>query len=278
MAVSARPSKKITRNLASSLVVEAFLLRLCFEAVEDSMKVLPPGIRVGMVRVPIGHDLFHWDGAKDRKTVNGTDQSYQSVDSRLPKVWMAAVRSVRHMIRKAREIAPVHVIYVPGNHDRTISWMFLERMAAEFAGDKHVTFDLDWSIRKYHEYGSTLTGLTHGNAPRKLVDLKDLMWAESLEAFGRCRYHVWRLGHFHTEKQLLLKTTNEHGMRFDVLPSLAPADDWHHSEGYVCNRPAAEVLLQSKEHGFAGRYPVYAREDLYESANVGSQVTAAAQA
>ncbi len=212
--------------------------------------------KIEQVRIPLGHDFFqvdNWHGT----TYKGT--FVDSTDDRKPKVFQKGYDAAQHVVMLCREVAPVEVIYVPGNHDTTTSWYLCEMLRRVFDGDKLVTVDVSPAKRKYRLYGPTLIGYDHGDT-MSMNDMPLLMAAEVPEYWNKSRYRSWRLGHFHKKKETKwIDNDTVKGVDVKILPSLSGTDKWHFDNGFVCNVRAAEAALWSRETGPAGFFPVEAR-------------------
>ena len=90
---------------------------MALEAIEDLVDRLQ-GMNITKFIVPMGNDLLHTDitmGGKGGTTTAGTPQD---IDTRYLKMFRMAFQLMVAIIDRLREIAPVDVIVVPGNHDR----------------------------------------------------------------------------------------------------------------------------------------------------------------
>lgn len=103
-----------------------------------------------------GSDNLHVNGHK-MQTVNGTSQD--EVD--LEQAWEDSFlffSSILFMCRK-RGIKP-KVVYIPGNHDKDLSWALCKTIAA-----CNPDLEIDCEVEQYkvHTYGSVFVGMTHGD-------------------------------------------------------------------------------------------------------------------
>lgn len=202
---------------------------------------------------PVGHDFFNannWTGT----TAAGTPQS--NVDDRMTKVFKVGVQAVARAVRTFRELAPVEVLWIPGNHDPETSFYLVQVLAAMFGEDKHVSFDDAPLRRKARLYGATMLGYAHGDAPRNLRDYPLLMATTWPEYWAASRFREMRVGHFHKRQETQhVSGDTFQGVRVVVVPSLSGTDRWHYEQGYVNNVRAAEVHLWHRDDGPAGFLP-----------------------
>lgn len=209
------------------------------------------GYPVEQVLLPVGQDFFHIN-APDNQTP--ATKNALDVDSRLAKIFDVGFMACVRVIAAASRLAPVRVIWVPGNHDPETSFYLVYALSAWFRNVKGVQVDLSPKARKYEQYGATLLGFSHGNEePHR--DLPTIMAAEEPEAWAATSFREWLLGHIHKKKQTHYLAGDTHGgVLVRTVPSLCATDYWHYRRGYVGKKRAAEAYLYSKEHGPVGNF------------------------
>jgi hypothetical protein len=225
-------------------------------AVDDLLEKLS-GFAVEQIKFPVGNDFMNVNSWA-RTTAKGT--VVESTDDRITKVFKAAYGAVRDAVVKCSEIAPVEIIWVPGNHDPETSWYLCELLKEVYRGSKRISVDNSEKTRKYQLYGISLIGWNHsdGVSLDKLAALMPIecdpeMWAKSV-------YRHLRVGHWHKAKQIRhVNRDTFHGVDVSVIPSLSGTDKWHYDQGYVGNLRTAEVAIWNRHTGFAGAFPVEAR-------------------
>lgn len=213
--------------------------------------------RVSRWLLPIGNDFFHMDNSRNT-TYMGTPQD---VDGRYAKVIEAGEMAVVKAIQRMAAVAPVDVVWVPGNHDPTTSYHLARFVWAFFSKCDGVNVDYGPSPRKYYRWENTLIGLTHGNE-EKITELPNLMASERPDDWAACKdgSKEWLIGHWHQSKQWTTKATDtSRETIIRGLMSLSGTDSWHHRKGYVNTSQAAEVYLYDKHDGYCGHNVVHAR-------------------
>lgn len=207
--------------------------------------------KIEKITIPLGNDLFHIDN-RAGTTERGTIVDY---DSRYTKIITTVQQALVEAIDLALEVAPVEVLHVPGNHDRTVSWHLSNWLHAHYGGrTKSVTVDIEPRTRKYQLYGNTLLGWTHGDQ-EKHRDLPLIMASEAADLWAKSLHREIHLGHLHQRKQLVyLGTDTRHSVTVRVLPSISATDYWHYANGYVGSPRAAEAYLYSKEDCYTGHF------------------------
>ena len=205
---------------------------------------------------PVGSDLLHFDTPRGETTA-GTPMD---TDGRWPKVYSAAIGALRWSVDLMRQVAPVHTVWVPGNHDLVSSWFMVQVLKALYGDATDFTVDDGPSPRKYIEHGCTLLGLTHGGKEDpKHTDLPTLMASEAAEAWARTRHHEWHIGDQHRKRALQWWSTETYtGCIVRTLPSLGGTDSWHHGKGFISTGAdrCAEMYLWSRNDGYIGHLAV----------------------
>lgn len=205
---------------------------------------------IGKFMIPVGNDLLHIDSHKNA-TTNGT---VVDTDGRFCKIIATAEMAVIKAIDYARSVAPVDVVYVPGNHDYTTSYHLSRTLSAWYRNCSNVNIDISPKKRKYYRWEKVLLGMTHGNHEKK-HDLTGLMALESPHDFAESVCREWLLGHEHRFKQFQTQTGDTHqGVVIRTLRSLSGTDAWHHENGFVGARQAAEIYYYNNIDGYCGHY------------------------
>lgn len=205
---------------------------------------------------PVGNDFLNSDNAAG-ETHAGTRVME---DSRYQRTWRIARDTVIAALLMAREVAPVDVIIVPGNHDKERIFYFGDVLAAYFHNDKRIRVDNTPPLRKYVKFGVNLIGFTHGSYEAKITDLPLIMATERPEWWAQTKYREWHLGHFHRKREIRFLDVDEmRGVRIRILPSLTAVDDWHYERGYNWQH-TAEAYLWNAKTGYCGHWAVNAEE------------------
>jgi hypothetical protein len=219
--------------------------KLYFEAMEDLISK-SKGFPINRILFPIGQDFFHLDNAKNM-TVNDTPLD---VDSRYYKIFETGVIACVKAIDYLMNIAPVDVVWVPGNHDRTTSYQLVRELKSWYRLTKRVNVDIEPKMRKYYRYGSNLIGFTHGNEERKDT-LPSIMATECPNGWVSAITREWHIGHKHKSNLVEFEVDGAPvGIR--VLPSISGTDSWHYRKGFANQLRAASAFLYSYNRGYTG--------------------------
>lgn len=200
-----------------------------------------------------GNDVCHMD-TKRGETTAGTAMD---VDTRYVRVYRRICAIHRRAVDILRDVAPVDVKIVPGNHDELTSFHLGEILAARYDGVKGVTVDNGARLRKYYDYGVNLFGFTHGDA-EKVSELPLAMAREQPELWAKCSSREWHIGHKHISEKLEAQNRpgrieqdffSDKGVRIRRLTSLSGHDAWHTKHAYM-DRRACEAFVFHREAGF----------------------------
>jgi len=192
----------------------------------------------------IGNDYFNTDNL-GRTTTAGTPQDeclrYQESFARGKELMVSGINLLR-------QVAPVDILMVTGNHDTQRLYYLGHALEGIFLNTPHVKVDNSSRQRKYVRYHQNLIGFTHGNN-EKHFDLPLLLATEAQEDWAKSRHREFHLGHFHSRKhKMFVPSYDRAGVLVRILPSLCPPDAWHASMGYSA-RLAAEALYFDPEDG-----------------------------
>ncbi len=217
--------------------------KVFLEAVEDLISK-SSGLPIGRVLFVCGNDFLNTDHL-GRTTTAGTPQDdmlrYQESFLRGRQLLVGA-------IERLRQLAPVQVIMVSGNHDTQRIYYLGDVLEAWFRNTADVEVDNSPRSRKYFQFERNLIGFTHGNN-EKHCDLPLLMATEAPDGWAQSRHREFHLGHFHSRKnKMFVPSYDRGGVMVRLLPSLCPPDAWHAIMGYS-SKLAAEAYFWDAEEG-----------------------------
>ena len=170
----------------------------------------------------IGQDLLHHDNFKS-STSNGTVIANANMKQ--------AVEDAKQFYYPLIEIAAsqangnVKIIYSKGNHDESMSYMFVQVLKERFP---QLRFDDEIRERKVHVYKKCFIGITHGDKARKA--LLQLFPAEFPLEWAATTLREIHAGDLHRED---IKGHDEFGVMFRTLSTKNKTDDWHDDNGYT---------------------------------------------
>jgi hypothetical protein len=199
-------------------------------------KVAQCNFKIDRIVFPVGQDFYHVDNDQS-KTTAGTQVD---TDSRWQKMYRKGVELLVWTIEELRQLAPVEVMYVPGNHDHQYSYFAVYTLLAHFRDCEGVTVDISPTPRKYIRYGVNLIGLSHGKEGKRI---EHLMQQERPQDWGKTQYREWHLGDLHHEE-----ATEIGGIKIRRISSITATDAWHAEKGYRAIR-MAQAFIWDKEKG-----------------------------
>lgn len=220
-----------------------------FERALEALVERTSGYKIEEILMVAGNDLFNSDSPENTTTAG----TAVSTDGRFHKTFHHVRNMMVKAVERLRQIAKVHVLIVPGNHDRQTAYHLGDSLECYFHNDPSVVVTNTPATRKYFIWGKCLIGFCHGDEGKR-DDYPLLMAVENPEAWGQAKFREIHTGHYH--KQQL----EEHnGVRVRILSALCPPDDWHASQGYIGALRQAEAFVWSKTEGLLAQ--VYYNDD-----------------
>lgn len=173
--------------------------------------------------IPFGQDFFHNDSIVNGTTTKGT--IIEKVD--MPRAVKEGKQFMYSIIDASISNAnEVKVIYSSGNHDRSVSWMFIQVLLERY-GKNIVDDSLDY--RKVISYGKNSVMVTHGDSkqatPKNLAQIFPIKFPEE---FSKACVREVHSGHLHREGE-----ADIHGVMVRRLSSGSTTDEWSDREDYV---------------------------------------------
>lgn len=187
---------------------------------------------------PVGQDYFHFD----TPTVTTTAGTQLDSDTRWQKMFSKGVELLVWAVEQLRKIAPVEVLWIPGNHDQMLSYAATVGLAQRYAETKSVKVDLSATPRKYRLFGNSLIGYSHGEKEGKR--LEGLMQVEVPELWGDSIFREFHMGHLHTES-----TVTKNGIVFRRISAITAPDAWHVENGFIGSVRQAQAFMWDRDRG-----------------------------
>lgn len=194
-----------------------------YERVLNEILDLVRGRHWDKIVIPFGQDFFHNDSIVNGQTTKGT--VIEKVDMiravKEGRRFMCAI--IDSAIENASE---VKVLYSPGNHDRSISWMFIQVLLERYGSN---VVDDTMSYRKIISYGKNAIMVTHGDSkkatPNTLAQIFPISFPEEFSSSNVREIHS---GHLHREGE-----ADIHGVMVRRLSSGGRVDDWTDREDLI---------------------------------------------
>ena len=202
--------------------------------------------RMNKIVYVIGGDLLNMD------TFFGTTTSGTPVDNsmRAQKAYIEAFDALHWSIGYIKQFCEnIHVVYLPGNHDRLSSYHLAHALSKCFdPEDNSYYFDIEYAERKVVAYGNNFFAFEHGDVTKKNTPL--VYATEFPVLWGRTIFRTCYTGHFHSKKTIEYVTENEHnGFAIKHLPSLCGPDYWHYYKKFTGAKRQAIIEIHDAEKG-----------------------------
>lgn len=205
------------------------------------------GIKLESIKFIFGHDFMHVENLQGTTSTGGHILDH---DSRLPYIYMKAKKTILESIYMCREIAPVEIIWIPGNHDIHISYVMADMIKEHFKDCKWVDVDNEPTWRKVRVWGDLMVGFAHDASTRKKVPTINMLPQFWPEEWGKSKWREWHVGHKHKKmEERFMPTATVGSVIVRQISTLGPIDAWHYQNMYVDAVPAGEAFLWSKKDG-----------------------------
>ena len=209
--------------------------------VVENLVAKAAGLEIEKFILPIGNDGLNSEGMRMTTTKGTPQQDYMDWRKSFRGYWKLIVYTIDYL----KQIAPVDVIVVSGNHDYERMYYVGDVIAGWFRNDPNVSVDNSDDPRKYYQYGTNMLMFTHGDK-EKAHNIPLIMATEQPEMFAATSHREAHCGHFHKEQ------VNEYrGIKVRFVPSICPNDSWHKQMGYDSKR-TGQAYIWSKERGMEG--------------------------
>jgi len=204
------------------------------DAIEDLVHRAYMSHKLTKIIYVVGGDLLNMD------TFNGSTTSGTPVDNsqRAQEAYTEAFDALYWSINYLKQFCiDLHVVYLPGNHDRLSSFHMAHALSKCF-NSEDISFDVKYAERKVVMYGKNMFAFEHGDISKKNTAL--VYATEFPIEWGMAKYRTCYTGHFHSKKTTEFITENEHnGFAIKHLPSLCSTDYWHYHNKYTGSKRQA---------------------------------------
>lgn len=176
--------------------------------------------------IPVGQDLFHNDSIVSGTTSKGTLIEKVGLKQAVYDAKVFYYNIIDTAIQNANE---VKVIYSPGNHDKTVGWLFvqilLERYGKEIVDDSMADRKAIW-------WKGCFIGITHGDKRTDTPQgLRGKFTIEFPALFAAAKVREIHTGHLHNES-----SKDEYGVQVRRMSTGNKDDEWTITEGYKAQK------------------------------------------
>lgn len=202
----------------------------------------------------LGQDYLHVENYMHETSLG---KNNLDVDTRLPKIFEVAMGAAIKVIYMCREVAPVEILWVPGNHDMHASYYLSHILKSHFRNDKRVTVNNGPKWEKAILWGNLLVGYTH-DAERRQTAAINMLPQMFPELWGKSKYRELHTGHLHKKGETKYKPVQTvGGTVIRRLPTLSVIDKWHSDGRFIDAVPGGESMIWSKSNGVVAHYTAY---------------------
>lgn len=173
--------------------------------------------------IPFGQDFFHNDSIINGQTTKGTVIEKVDMTRAVKEAKVFIYALIDTALQHANE---VKVIYSAGNHDRSISWMFVQVLLERY-GPSVVDDSLEY--RKVVTYGKNAVMLTHGDSKQATAkNLAHIFPIAFPEEFANANVREVHAGHLHHEAE-----ADIYGVMVRRLSSGGKVDEWSNRQDFI---------------------------------------------
>jgi len=208
------------------------------------------GYYIDKILFIVGNDLLNSDG--DWPIPATTKRTPQFNTNYHIDMYRTARRLMIKAIDKLSKIADIHIMVVPGNHDRESVMHLGDCLQLYYENNENIKVDNSDCLMKAIPYGNNLIVSDHGDGP-KTNDLPGIISQRFKNMWSDVDYVEVHRGHFHTNKATKLQAIEElNGITIRNLPSMSATDYWHDAKGFIGNIKKAQAFIYSRQNGLQG--------------------------
>lgn len=227
------------------------------QAVDKVINTAAP-YTIGQIVIPIGQDWFH---TNDPTNTTPMAKHHLDVEGRLLKVYETGYWAMFRAIEKLRQVAPVHIMWVPGNHDPETSYYLVRALAAHYMDldgsyKRGVTCDYSPRSRKVYTWGNSCIGFSHPVDKGAWEKQRGIFSEVFRQEWAAAKFHEIHTGHLHKVMEfgfMQADTLGSHTV-IRMLPSLCATDHWHWQMGFVDKNRASCSFIWSQNEGMVCQY------------------------
>lgn len=170
----------------------------------------------------VGQDLFHNDSIVNGITTKGTQIEKVNIKKAVYDAKTFYFNIIDTAIGNANEVS---VIYSPGNHDKTVGWLFAQILLERYGKD---IVDDSAAERKVVWWNGCFIGVTHGDKKTDTPQgLRGKFTIEFPALFAAANVREIHTGHLHRESSM-----DEYGVQVRRMSTGNKDDEWTITEGY----------------------------------------------
>ncbi len=197
----------------------------------------------------VGGDILNMDTFSGTTTlgtlVENSDKAY--------KVYAEAFDALYRGIRFLKErCETLHIMFIPGNHDRLSSYHLVHALSKAVQEDG-IVWHADYAERKVLTFNNNFFAFEHGDVNTKNSLL--VYATEFSEEWGNTKFRTLYTGHYHKKKTVEYITEDEvTGFSIKIIPSLSKTDYWHYHNKFIGSKRAALIEVHDYDNGKIGEF------------------------
>ena len=173
--------------------------------------------------IPFGQDFFHNDSIVNGQTTKGTNIEKVDMIRAVKEGTQFIYKIIDESIDHANSVS---VLYIPGNHDQSISWMLMQVLLERYGSD---IVDDSMQYRKVITYGKNSIMVTHGDSKQATAkNLAHIFPVYFPEEFANSSIREVHSGHLHHEAE-----ADIYGVMVRRLSSGGSVDEWTNRQDFV---------------------------------------------
>ena len=194
-----------------------------YECVLNDILALVDSRHWDRIVIPVGQDFFHNDSVVNPTTTKGTVVDKVDMTRAVKEGRQFITAIIDAALRNANN---VKVFYSAGNHDRSISWMFMQVLLERYGRE---VVDDSMEYRKVFTYGKNSVMVTHGDSKQATAkNLAHIFPISYPEEFAQATTREVHSGHLHHESE-----ADIYGVMVRRLSSGAAVDDWSNRQDFI---------------------------------------------
>ena len=197
-----------------------------YKPVQDELLELIHSRHWDKIVILFGQDFFHNDSIINGQTTKGTQIEKVDMQRAVKEGKQFMFTLIENAIPKCNT---VEIIYSPGNHDTSISWMFMQVLMERYGRLSNVKVDDSLEYRKVITYGKNSVMVTHGDSkqasPKNLAHIFPISFPTE---FANANVREVHAGHLHHEAE-----ADIFGVMVRRLSSGCKVDEWSNKQDFV---------------------------------------------
>jgi len=198
----------------------------------------------------VGNDFLNVD--KTHPFPSTTKGTPQTISDSGVSIYRAARKLLIQAINYLSQRAFVHVVVIPGNHDRESMFHLGDALDLYYDSCMTVTVDNGSSMMKSYKHGNSLLIFDHGDKV-KPQHLPGVIMARFRNVLSEVKYIEVHRGHIHrtkTQRSVIgLEEQEFNGLIVRNLSSMCATDQWHDDNGFVGSIKRAHAFIWSFHNG-----------------------------